>query len=143
MSIEVRFPRRARGRQSAEAQALYAQDLAAFCEALVQIRSTLDFDISSRGWCYILEEYGLGKGDFDAAQTLIGDCRKDGSLPLDIVAEDNARQFNNLESIDATTPEEQAHFVNQLHDVSAQQRVKILEDLYWSLFNSPEFSWNH
>jgi hypothetical protein len=46
---------------------------------------------------YILEQHGLTKGDFDAAQTLITDCRKTGDLPLDICAEDDARETVGLE----------------------------------------------
>jgi hypothetical protein len=45
----------------------------------------------SRSWCYILEAYGLDKGDFSKAQKLIGDCRKAGLLPVDIVASDERR----------------------------------------------------
>lgn len=40
------------------------------------------------------------------------------------------------------SPEEQAHFVAQLNDSSLQQQ-DVVEDLFWSLFNSTEFSWNH
>jgi hypothetical protein len=41
------------------------------------------------------------------------------------------------------TPTEWAHFVTRLHDVSPRQRGQALEDLYWTLVNSTEFSWNH
>jgi hypothetical protein len=71
----------------------------------------LDFKVSSRGWCYILEDHGLVKGDFDAAQKLINECRKDGNLPLDIVVDDGAREFNNLESIDENDPEGEAEWL--------------------------------
>ena len=47
--------------------ARYEADLAAFCAAILEIRSRLGLG-QSRGWCYILEEHGLGKGDFDAAE---------------------------------------------------------------------------
>jgi len=44
---------------------------------------------SSRGWCYLLEGLGkISKGEFDAAQKAINDCRKIGLLPIDFVAED-------------------------------------------------------
>jgi hypothetical protein len=36
----------------------------------------LEFSPSARGWCYVLEGDGLGKGDFDTAERLINDCRK-------------------------------------------------------------------
>ncbi len=104
----IKLPRRSRGRQSPEAEAAYQDALHQFCAAISQINSTLDFQVASRSWCYLLEEYGLLKGDFDNAQKLIVQCRKDGLLPLDIVAEDSAREFNNLESIDATSVEEEA-----------------------------------
>ena len=49
---------------------------------------------------YILEEYGLVKGELDAIQKLINDCRKSGDLPLDICADDDSRSTDNLEEID-------------------------------------------
>ena len=35
------------------------------------------------------------------------------------------------------------HFLLALQDVSAEQRERVLEDLFWTLINSTEFSWNH
>ena len=102
------FPRRRKGRQSTAARDQYDEDLQAFCDAIVQIDSTLDFKVSSRGWCYILEEHGLTKGDFNAAQRLINDCRKSGDLPLNICAVDESRSFDNLEYIDEIAPEDEA-----------------------------------
>jgi hypothetical protein len=64
----------------------------------------MDFPISSRGWCYVLEEHGLPNGDFDAPQSLINECRKSGELPLDICAEDEGRAASNLEDLDADDP---------------------------------------
>lgn len=108
MSSHLQLPRRRRGRLSAVSAAAYDRQRADFCAAMIEIRSRLDFSIGSRGWCYILEEYGLDKGDFDAAQALISDCRKTGELPLDIVAEDDARNFINLEHLHDETPDERA-----------------------------------
>ncbi len=102
------IPRRKRGYQSDKAIEKYDRGLKAFCDEIIQIDSTLDFKVSSRGWCYILEEYGLLKSEFDTTQTLINDCRKSGMLPLDICLEDQARTFNNVETIDDTTPDEKA-----------------------------------
>lgn len=102
------LPRRGRGRPSAAATREYETLLDAWCEAILQIASRLEFRVSSRGWCYVLEEYGLGKGEFDTAQTLINDCRKSGRLPLDICAEDGARQLDGLEQIDSASPEQEA-----------------------------------
>ncbi len=38
---------------------------------------------------------------------------------------------------------ERDHFILALHGVSAEQRERVLEDLFWTLINSTEFSWNH
>jgi Protein of unknown function (DUF1549)/Protein of unknown function (DUF1553) len=41
------------------------------------------------------------------------------------------------------TPEEAAHFEQRLAGAQRQERTQRLEDLYWTLVNSTEFSWNH
>jgi hypothetical protein len=41
------------------------------------------------------------------------------------------------------TREESDCFTAQLAEAQKQERVQIVVDLYWSLFNSLEFSWNH
>ena len=41
------------------------------------------------------------------------------------------------------TPEEQEHFLGLLGDHTDNRRNAIMEDIFWTLFNSPEFSWNH
>jgi len=84
----MKIPKRRRGRQSTALAEAYRADLVAFCEALEAIDNTLDIKVSSRGWCYALEEHGLGKDEFDYAQRLINDCRKSGLLPVDFTASD-------------------------------------------------------
>jgi hypothetical protein len=80
-----------------------------FASLLKEIRSRVDFSPSARGWCYILEnEKGLAKGDFDKAQALITECRKNGLLPVDFTSEDEARAADNLEECDNRSPEEYA-----------------------------------
>jgi hypothetical protein len=41
------------------------------------------------------------------------------------------------------TPEEAAHFTARLAGTRSTERNHALEDLYWTLVNSTEFSWNH
>jgi hypothetical protein len=108
------LPKRRMGYQKPAAKDAYAEDLAAWCEAIKQLASTLEFSVGTRGWCYILEEQGLAKGDFPSAEKLITDCRKSGALPLDICAEDDSRQAENLEHIDGTDPEEQAAYIIEI-----------------------------
>ena len=102
------LPRRQRGRQSAESEAAYQQKRVSFCQLILQIRLTMDFRVGSRGWCYILEQHGLEKGDFDAAQDLITDCRKSGDLPLDVCAEDESRGTVGLQELDDPDVEDKA-----------------------------------
>ncbi len=95
----ITMPKRRPGRQSPAAIERYDRELAEFCTALQQINSPLEFKVSSRGWCYLLEESGLNKGDFDSAQRLINVCRKDGRLPIDFVLMDQSRAFDGQEVI--------------------------------------------
>jgi hypothetical protein len=39
--------------------------------------------------------------------------------------------------------EESAHFAGRLAGTSGDERKRCLSDLYWTLVNSTEFSWNH
>ena len=94
------IPRRARGRLSPAAEHAYQQQLVSFAAAIKAISQRLDFKVSSRGWCYLLEPHGLVKGDFDLGQELINHCRKTGLLPLDICADDSARTFFGVEYLD-------------------------------------------
>jgi hypothetical protein len=110
----VHLPTRKRGRPSAAQQAQFEEELLRFAEQLQQINSRLDFKVSSRGWCYLLEEYALLKGDFDRAEKLINDCRRNGLLTLDFTAEEVSRTPDNLpEEPDDATPEEYAEGVAQ------------------------------
>ncbi|HUS55896.1 MAG TPA: hypothetical protein VMY41_18040 [Thermohalobaculum sp.] len=100
--MTISLPNPGRGRRSAESESRYQCQIEEFCDAILDINSRLDFRVSSRGWCYILEEHGLGKGDFDRAQRIINQCRKDGPLPIDICADDGARQAIHLDIADAS-----------------------------------------
>jgi hypothetical protein len=100
MSAPSLLPKRSRGRQSFQAEAEYRKQVAAFCTLIRKIQSKMDFAVGSRGWCYILERHGLRKGDFDAAQRLINECRRTGALPLSICAEDSSRETIGIEQLD-------------------------------------------
>ena len=118
----VELPRRGRGRPSPSADAAYRANVASWCALILEINSSMDFSVGARGWCYILENRNaLRKGDFDVAEKLITDCRKSGDLPLDICAEDDARETIGLEEITGNTLEEEAeswidHLRNHAHE---------------------------
>jgi hypothetical protein len=41
------------------------------------------------------------------------------------------------------TPEEQDYFLAQFREAGVKEKRRIVEDLFWTLFNSPEFAWSH
>ena len=126
MSALLELPRRGRGRLCRDAEQKHQEKLSRWCEAILEINSRLDFKVSSRGWCYILEEHGLAKGDFDVAQRLINGCRKSGRLPLDACSEDDGRQAEHIERIDGATPQKfAAEWVDYVRDSAHEQFMPI------------------
>jgi hypothetical protein len=106
------LPKRPRGRPNGAAEELYQAELGAFCARILEILSRLDFEVGSRGWCYLLEtEQAITKGQFDDAERLIGRCRKDGNLPIDICAEDSKRAADGIESPDDPDIEAEADWI--------------------------------
>ena len=113
--MNITIPNPGRGRRNAEKEVRYQQEKQAFYGALLEIDSSIDITVSSRGWCYLLEEYGLTKGEFSRAEKLINDGRKDGSLPTDICSDDDARSLDGVETISPNRPE--AHAEHLIHNV--------------------------
>lgn len=76
-------------------------ELEEFASELKSIQRTTGFKVSSRGWCYQLEELaGLTKADFDLVENIINECRKKGYLAIDFVAEEEGRKFSGVEHPD-------------------------------------------
>jgi hypothetical protein len=93
-------PKRPMGKPYPAQEEAYQQWLRDWANGILRLDARIDFKVSSRGWCYLLEEYGLPKGDFDTAEQKINECRKAGYLPLDICAEDVRRLARGIEDID-------------------------------------------
>src|SRR5262245_22132144 len=91
--MDLSLPTGKRGRKTDEEEDAYYDALVKWCAGIQEIKSTLSFQVGTRGWCYILEAHGLAKSDFDKAEQLLTKCRKIGALPLDICAEDSSRSF--------------------------------------------------
>jgi hypothetical protein len=105
----IPLPRRKRGGQSVAAEAEFGRALAEWCREIIRVADTLDFKLGARDWCYVLEcARSLTKGEFDTGEKLIGACRKNGHLPVDICCNDNGRPTANLKYIDRTSIEEEA-----------------------------------
>ena len=112
MTNAIVIPKMGRGRPTPKRVEEFEAAMDVFAERIVEIKSTLDFAPSARGWCYMLEELaGLTKDGFDAAGAVIVECRKRGFLPLDITATDTSRAFENDEDIFDGSAE---RFVEQL-----------------------------
>ena len=77
-----------------------------FANELKEISQQIGFKVSARGWCYILEQDRLiTKAEFSLVENLINNgCRRDGTLPIDFVAEEEARKFSVVEIPENMSP---------------------------------------
>lgn len=76
-------------------------ELVEFAQYIQALSEEIGFKVSARGWAYLLEQQRLiNKNEFDKVNNLINKCRKLGYLPIDFVAEESARKFENVEEPD-------------------------------------------
>lgn len=76
-----------------------------FAEKLMELQRRVGFKVSARGWAYELEGFGIiNKDQFDRVERAINICRKKGYLPVDFVAEEEARQFSGVEVPETKSP---------------------------------------
>ncbi|MHC4301022.1 MAG: hypothetical protein ACYS7Y_27420, partial [Planctomycetota bacterium] len=88
-------------------QKLNKQRLAQFAALLKQMSRKIGFRVSSRGWCYLLEQGGaINKDQFNKVESWVNRCRRDGLIPIDFVADESARQFQGVEVPTDQTPGE-------------------------------------
>jgi len=74
------------------------KNLEEFADLLKEMSDTIGFKVSSRGWCYLMEQAGhINKDQFDKVDDAVNRCRKEGVLPVDFVAEEDARAFSGVE----------------------------------------------
>lgn len=77
---------------------LSKKQLQGFADELIQISNRIGFKVSARGWCYLLEQSRvINKDQFNKVEDAINRCRRFGILPVDFVAEEDARAFNGVE----------------------------------------------
>lgn len=80
------------------------KQLSKFVDFINEISGRIGFKVSSRGWGYILEQHGIiTKDQFDKVEDVINRCRKRGLLPVDFVAEEKARQFEEIHNPDTNS----------------------------------------
>lgn len=75
----------------------------------MEVGRKVGFRISSRGWGYQLESFGLvNKSEFDTIEALINECRGRGIIPIDFTADEDARKFSGVEIPEEDSPPEYA-----------------------------------
>lgn len=80
-------------------QKLTKRRLQDFANVLMQMQELIPFKVSSRGWCYLMEQAGhINKSQFSKIDAAVNRCRKEGLLPVDFVAEEDARAFQGVEN---------------------------------------------
>lgn len=68
-----------------------------FADMLKAMSEKIGFKVSSRGWCYLMEQAGyITKDGFGKVEDAINRLRRKGVLPVDFVAEEDARQFSGV-----------------------------------------------
>ena len=68
-----------------------------FADMINFMSSQIRFKVSSRGWCYLMEQAGhIDKSQFGKIEDVINRCRREGILPVDFVAEEDARAFSGI-----------------------------------------------
>jgi len=86
---------------------MYAKDRLELVEVLKDLRNRIGFSVSARGWCYLMEqERYVNKSQFDKVENAINTCRKEGILPVNFVAEEDARAFAGVETPSGETIKE-------------------------------------
>lgn len=138
IEIKIKLPQSKRGRKSKQQKLEYQNDLRLFAEAVKQVSDKYlkidnkPFKISSRGWSYQLEGFNLiDKSQFDFVQKLINDCRKEGLLPLDFVAEDKAREFYHVENLQGKYKDPKKFLIGYLDFVKKCPKFKKEEVAFW------------
>ncbi len=78
---------------------MYIKDRLELVEVLKDLQAKIGFRVSARGWCYAMEQAGyVNKSQFNKVEEAINNCRKEGILPVDFVAEEDARAFAGVET---------------------------------------------
>ncbi len=86
---------------------MYRKERLELVEMLKDLQTQVGFPVSSRGWCYLMEQAGyINKSQFDKVEDKINLCRKEGILPVEFVAEEDARAFAGVEKPSGETIKE-------------------------------------
>ena len=91
--MNIRLPIKLKpGGQKKGAKEEYIDSLRVFAEDIKEAQRGIDFQMSARGWCYIMEQFGLEKSDFERGQIWINECRLYGFLEAGFILEDESHE---------------------------------------------------
>jgi hypothetical protein len=78
-----------------------------FAQDIKDISEGVGFRMSSRGWGYQLEGFGIiDKSQLDVVESLINECRKNGLLALDFTMDEEGRSSEGVEVPSTSTPKQ-------------------------------------
>lgn len=76
-----------------------------FVNFIMGMHEQIGFKVSSRGWAYLLELAGyIDKSQFDKIENAINRLRKIGKIPVDLIAEEAARAFEEVHEAEEDGP---------------------------------------
>ncbi|MBA7576299.1 hypothetical protein ES695_13770 [Candidatus Atribacteria bacterium 1244-E10-H5-B2] len=91
--MNIRLPIKLKpGGQKKGAKEEYIDSLRVFAEDIKEAQRGIDFQMSARGWCYIMEQFGLEKSDFDDGEQFIKECRIYGFLKPGFILEEEGHK---------------------------------------------------
>ncbi len=122
-----------RGGQSKAAIESYLHSLQVFANDMKTVQDTLDFNMSARGWCYVLEPYGLNKSDFDWAGDQINAARLKGFLRPGFILEEAGHEVDEAFD-DDVLPDE---YVNDGYE--AYQEAEVTFRSSWAVYDEVSF----
>ena len=125
-TVELALPRSLASRRPTKAERIrYEGEKAKFADQLVKLAESMIDKWSSRGWCYLLESWHLiDKSQFDYAQGLINDLRKEGLIPIDFVASDISRECEFVEEISEKPLNPSEYVIEKLERILGIHEVK-------------------
>jgi len=133
--VNIRLPeKKKRGGQKTGADEKQIRQLRILAEDLKEVQKGMNFHMSARGWCYVMEPFGLAKGDFESlGQPWIRKCRVLGFLEPGFIKEEESHEVEG-QSDESETVED---FVEGQYNMWQEA-----EDYYtesWNLYDGISF----
>lgn len=97
VKMEIKLPKGLRGQA-------YQEALEEFAKGIIELDRRMEYKVSARGWCYLMEGMNLiTKDQFNYVEKTINTCRREGLIPLDFTATDKRRDFQNVDILQRET----------------------------------------